>query len=330
MYHPFRKTVFLWVAFLLTAYLVEREELRAAEPDEKKVVPTTVDLDTTGLVPLNKEETVYIDRKGNRLLVRSKVVLRRGLLEMLCCLKDTKEHESILVTTARSYIVHGGLLALGVEPGRPVRYYPKFVPADGPKVKINVIWTDENGKQQKSDSQEWIRYVVDRYYYEVVDPYPKGLVLPDNGEGDLRYDTFSKELFWFGHMSKKKRDELKKLSANEKYQQAIDKFYKESQPRVMDTGYIFTGSRFVEDEETKKQIYLAEDGCLICVANMPTAMVDVGIESSSQGTDNLLFEPFTERIPPLGTEVIIEIIPVKEPAAEESKNTPEEKNAEGE
>ena len=37
------------------------------------------------LVPLNKTQTVLIDVPGKRLLVKAKVVLREGLLEMLLC-----------------------------------------------------------------------------------------------------------------------------------------------------------------------------------------------------------------------------------------------------
>src|SRR5687768_3825558 len=48
------------------------------------------------IVPLNKQETVLLDRPGRRVLVKSKVVLREGLLEMLACPLQTKEHESIL------------------------------------------------------------------------------------------------------------------------------------------------------------------------------------------------------------------------------------------
>ncbi|QDU80562.1 hypothetical protein Pla110_22930 [Polystyrenella longa] len=267
---------------------------------------------TASLIPLNKEKTVLIDRAGNRLLVKGKIVLQRGLLEMFCCLDGSKEHESIVSTSAKAYVVHGGLLALGAEAGSPVKYYPEYTAPKGQKMEVNVIWTDKEGKEQKADAQSWIRYVVERYYYVVVDPFPSDLTLPENGEGDLRYDDFNKELYWFGHMTKDQRAEMKRLSKNEEYQKAIDVFYERSQPREMDSQFIFTGSRFVKDEETDEQFYLAEDGCLICVANMPTAMIDVSIESSSQGTDSLLFEPFTERIPPIGTEVMVEIVPVKE------------------
>ena len=43
-------------------------------------------------------------------------------------------------------------------------------------------------------------------------------------------------------------------------------------------------------------------GDLICVSNFPTATLDLPIESS-QSNEALLFEAFTGRVPPRGTQV---------------------------
>ncbi len=40
-------------------------------------------------------------------------------LEWLVCTPDTKEHESLVVTSVRPSLVHAALLALGLEPGAP-------------------------------------------------------------------------------------------------------------------------------------------------------------------------------------------------------------------
>jgi len=64
----------------------------------------------------------------------------------------------------------------------------------------------------------------------------------------------------------------------------------------------FGGSSFFLDEETKKQVYQAESGDLVCVSNFPTATLDLPVESSQANAD-LEFEAFTERIPPVGTLV---------------------------
>ena len=64
--------------------------------------------------------------------------------------------------------------------------------------------------------------------------------------------------------------------------------------------------------EGQPPLYAAQSGDLICVANFPSSMLDLDIQSTSEGTENLLFEANTEKIPPLGTEVTIELIPAKE------------------
>jgi hypothetical protein len=78
--------------------------------------------------------------------------------------------------------------------------------------------------------------------------------------------------------------------------------------KEMEQDWVFAGSGFWTDEETGKKLYYAEQGDLICVSNFATAMLDVPIESS-QSADQLLFEAFTERLPPKGTKVRLVLIP---------------------
>jgi hypothetical protein len=78
--------------------------------------------------------------------------------------------------------------------------------------------------------------------------------------------------------------------------------------KAMEYPWVFAGSGFYVDEETKKQYYLAEAGDFICVSNFPGAMLDVPMESTSDN-DDLLFEAFTENIPPKGTKVKIVLAP---------------------
>lgn len=78
--------------------------------------------------------------------------------------------------------------------------------------------------------------------------------------------------------------------------------------KALEFPWIFAGSGFFVDEETKKQFYLAESGDFICVSNFPSAMLDLPIESS-QSNDDLMFEAFSEHIPPLGTKVKVVLTP---------------------
>jgi len=80
--------------------------------------------------------------------------------------------------------------------------------------------------------------------------------------------------------------------------------------KAMESDWVFAGSTLFTDEQGK-QHYQAEGGDLICVSNFPSAMLDLPVESS-QATSDLLFEAFTEHIPPIGTKVRIVLTPQPE------------------
>ncbi len=81
---------------------------------------------------------------------------------------------------------------------------------------------------------------------------------------------------------------------------------KTEQPMVHD--WVFAGSGFWFDEHTNQRQYYADGGDFICVANFPTAMMDLPVKSPQDNID-LLFTAYTERIPPLGTRVRLVLIP---------------------
>lgn len=302
---------------------VAGEELRGNDRPTGKPKSATKAGDK--LVPLNKAGTVLLDAAGKRVLVQSKVVLREGVLEMLACLKQTKEHESILAVDAKAYVIHTGLLALGARPGRPVQFVKEvetpggetklveeFKPPTGQEIEIYLQWKDKDGKRHRVDARQWVRHNINRYYTAKLKELPADLELADEPrDGDIRYDKRTGELFWFGPMTAKKRDELLARSESKEYRKAVESFYRQSQPREMKARWVFAGSSYHVDEETGKRYYQAEGGDLICVANFPTATIDVGAESSSQ-QGGLLFEAYTDRIPPTDTEVTIELVPVFE------------------
>jgi hypothetical protein len=264
-------------------------------------------------VPLNPQGTVLIDRKDKRLLLKAKVVLREGILEMFLCKAQTKEHESILAIDSDAFIIHAGLQVLGAEPGSPVRFDEKFHPPTGPRIDIWVVWTDAEGKEHREKAQSWVRNVTRRYYEQPVSDLPAGVNLDPDGE--LRYDAKNKVLIWFGPMTEKQRDELLAMSRKADYRAAIESFFKESQSKALEAEWIFGGSGFYTQKDGT-QWYQAEAGNLICVSNFSDAMIDVSVESSASN-DARLFEPYTERIPPLGTPVTVELVPVpakKKPA----------------
>jgi hypothetical protein len=93
----------------------------------------------------------------------------------------------------------------------------------------------------------------------------------------------------------------------------------------MEQDWVFAGSGFWTDEETGKKHYYAEQGDLICVSNFATAMLDVPIPSS-QSADQLMFEAFTERVPPKGTKVRLVLIPRQEKSPENKEPQKDSKN----
>ncbi len=262
------------------------------------------------LKPLNPAETVLLDAKGKKLLIRSEVVLREGLLEMLVCLKRSKEHESILAVDTQAQIVHAGLLALGAESGSPVRWQPEFQSATGQQIDIFFVWKDKDNQLHRDAAQTWVRHATRRYYVEKLDQLADTFRLPTDTE--LKWDPKHKELLWYGQMSEEQRDAALKLSNDDGFQKAIKSFFKQSQIRQMSANWVFAGSYFLTDEKSGEKFYQAESGDLICVANFATATLDLSANSSATNED-LMFEAYTERIPPLGTQVTIELIPVFKP-----------------
>ena len=263
------------------------------------------------LIPLNRQKTVLLDRTGKRLLLRAEVVLDEGLLEMLLCLKHTKEHESILAVDAKAHEIHSGLLVLGARPGHPVSFSPKYQPPAGQRIDIFLQWTDKNRKPHRVDAREWVRHAINGFE-EPLEALPEGVVLPP--DSTLRYDAKNHVLVWYGQMSAASRDQLLELSEVPAWQKAIRAFFQRSQPRPMKAGWVFAGSSFYTDEKTGERFYQAEGGDVVCVANFPTALIDVDTQSSASGETSLLFEAATPAIPPIGTKVTIELVPVFKPA----------------
>ncbi len=204
--------------------------------------PIPVPPEAKGLKRLTKDNGVWVDPKRRRVVIAGRVVCRRGPLEMFACPRQTKEHESVVAVNTKAFVVHAALLALGVEPGRPVQFDPEYRPAQGPEIRVLVCWNDPQGRRRCVPAQKWVRNVKTN--------------------------------------------------------------------KEMQHPWLFTGSQWWESPDGKQRYYMAEQGDFICVSNFPTAMLDLPIRSSNAASA-LLFAAFTERIPPLGTDVALILEPVK-------------------
>ena len=106
---------------------------------------------------LSPREEVWIDLERKRVVVGGRVALDRGLLEFFACPKETKEHESVVAVESSARLVHAALLAIGLEPGKPVSFDPVYAPATGPRVRVTMRWTDAQGETHEADARGWIR-----------------------------------------------------------------------------------------------------------------------------------------------------------------------------
>lgn len=127
-----------------------------AEKIEKPAPPPP---ETAGLKRLTPDYEVWADFEKKRVLVGGQVVRQEGQLEMFACLKNTKEHESVVAVNSKAFVINAALMALGALPGTPVQFRPEFKPANGPEVEVTVIWTDAAGKRRQARAQEWIRHM---------------------------------------------------------------------------------------------------------------------------------------------------------------------------
>lgn len=109
------------------------------------------------LLRLDEVDSIWLDKPGGRLIMVGEICQRQAPLEMFVCLWHTKEHEAVLTTRVPAKAAHAGLLALGAKVGNAVQFMPKYIPASGTVIDIEVIWKDKNGKMQKKRGQEWVR-----------------------------------------------------------------------------------------------------------------------------------------------------------------------------
>ncbi|MGI9456213.1 MAG: YdjY domain-containing protein [Aeoliella sp.] len=112
-----------------------------------------------GAKQLSKTDQAWIDPEHDWVIVDGRVSLRRGVLEMFACTKNTKEHESIVAVDSKAFVLHAALLAAGAEPGGPVEFTPKYVPPHGTRIEVEVYWLDEQGQRHKARAQNWVRDV---------------------------------------------------------------------------------------------------------------------------------------------------------------------------
>ncbi|MBC8875772.1 MAG: hypothetical protein H8E44_40625 [Planctomycetes bacterium] len=114
-------------------------------PEESAVKPARKNVKLPGLV-INFQERC-VDLEGS-------ICLDEGMLELIACTKQTKEHESIVVVHARPMHIHTALLLLGAQSGNPAMRRPigeggtrwVDIPPRGDPVDIYLVFSNKHGK----------------------------------------------------------------------------------------------------------------------------------------------------------------------------------------
>jgi hypothetical protein len=119
--------------------------------------PAAVAANPPGLTRLSPKFEVWIDKQNKRVVMLGDVCLREGQMEMFACIKNTKEHESIVSVPTEAYIVHAALVAVGAEPGHPARFRPAYQSATGTVVEVSLYWSDSQGKRQAANAEDWLK-----------------------------------------------------------------------------------------------------------------------------------------------------------------------------
>jgi hypothetical protein len=97
--------------------------------------------------------------------VESRVCLKEGMLELIACTKDSKEHESIIMIEAKPSHVHTALLLLGAKPGNPAMQEAidpemtrfRSTPPSGNPVGVFLVFKDAEGKETEHPINEFIK-----------------------------------------------------------------------------------------------------------------------------------------------------------------------------
>ncbi len=234
----------------------EKHSYSDADEEVKKPVKHTIDIGKNWTKIYEKQE-VWIDLKNKAVMIGGTVCLNAGPLEMFICPEGSKEHESVISANALASHLHGALVPLGIEPGKPSSWDPVYRPVSGPVIKIKLMWRDpDSSKIKTQDASQWVQ------------------------------DAKTK--------------------------------------KAMKHQWVFGGSEFWTDPDTKEQVYYADSGEMVCLSNFSTACIDVNVQSTD--TDGgLLYQAFTENIPPVGTKVYMiftagKVIPLPAAKKEDKKD----------
>ncbi len=110
----------------------------------------------------NREELVM---PGMKIMVKkgyvdvdAKVCLTQGMIELIACTKDTKEHEAMIMIEPKAAHMHAALLLIGAQPGNPAMRKevqtedgPRWVdlPPRGQEIEVYLVFANKTGELEE-------------------------------------------------------------------------------------------------------------------------------------------------------------------------------------
>jgi hypothetical protein len=111
---------------------------------------------------------VRVDARGGMVEFDGEVPIDAGgsrvFLEVVACVRGTREHEALVVTEVKPSHVHAALLLAGLSPGTPGSWHwtagkIEAEPPTGDPVRVMLRWRGEDGRDRRASPEQWIRDV---------------------------------------------------------------------------------------------------------------------------------------------------------------------------
>lgn len=103
---------------------------------------------------------ITIDKQRRRVMLDCRTLHPGIALELIGCMPNSREHESVVVVRARPQHVHLALLVCGYEPGTPATWdeeKQKAIPPSGDPIDILVKWTDPKTQKERTvPIEDWL------------------------------------------------------------------------------------------------------------------------------------------------------------------------------
>lgn len=148
-----------------------RAEEPPRAPDNPRLEPPASEDTTASQLPLNDTRGVFphvrINTASKHVEFDARVVVRAEdaespvtYLEVLACIPDTREHESLLTTPAIPSHIHAALLLIGLAPGKPGEWKWEQqtlipIPPEGNRVSVEVVYVHE-GREVEARITDWV------------------------------------------------------------------------------------------------------------------------------------------------------------------------------